>query len=110
YWSTLAFDDLIEKLGTQRVVLIDLIEYRTHEPGNAHVWQGLISANVGVIEAEATDPDRMAYSETIGSKFPENSDIGMLNSDDQTIELGMLSLFSRDAAGLFYDHQIEVDK
>ncbi|MCC6681513.1 MAG: hypothetical protein IT445_11485 [Phycisphaeraceae bacterium] len=110
YWSTLPYEELIARLGTQRVVLIDLIEYRTHEPGNAHVWQGLISANVGVIEADAADPDRMAINEIVSVKFPENSDIGMLNSDDQTVELGMLSLFSRDAAGLFYDHKIEVEK
>ncbi len=110
YWSTLPFDELVAKLNVQRIVLIDLIEYRTHEPGNAHVWQGLVSANVGVIEADAADPDRMAINETVSAKFPENSDIGLLNTDDQTVELGMLQLFARDASGLFYDHQIEVDK
>lgn len=106
YWNASRYSELIQKLGVDRIVLIDLIEYRTHEPGNAHVWQGLISGEVGVIEADADDPDDFAFKTVVAAQYPENSTIGLLNSDDATVQLGMLQTFARDAAGLFFDHEI----
>lgn len=110
YWTAMPHGELIEKLGVERLVIIDLSEYRTHEPGNAHVWQGYISGDVGVVEAESAANDRMVFREPVSAAFPENTKIGLLNQDEQTIELGMLAFFSRDAAGLFYDHTIEVKR
>jgi len=110
FWTTMSYTDLMEKLAVDRVVMIDLSEYRTNEPGNAHVWQGFISAEVGVIESENTANETMVFREPITARYPERIEIGVLESDQQTIELGMLAFFSRDAAGLFYDHTIEVKK
>lgn len=106
YWGAVPYGELIEKLGVERLVVVDLIEYRTHEPGNAHVWQGMIAGEVGVVEAESDDPDNFAFSTTVRGQFPEESSIGVLDSDRETIELGMLTIFSRDAGGLFYDHEV----
>lgn len=106
YWSAVPYSELTEDLGVDRIVLIDLIEYRTHEPGNAHVWQGVITGEVGVVEARGEDPDNFAFSTVVRARFPQDSAIGLVNSDDQTIELGMLVTFARDAAGLFYDHEV----
>jgi len=109
YWLAIPYDELIEILGVERLVIIELSEYRTHEPGNAHVWQGMISASVDVVEAERAAIGRLALHEIINAQFPVNSSIGLLNQDEETIVLATVSLFSRDAAGLFYDHDIEVD-
>jgi hypothetical protein len=109
YWINMRYGKLAEHLNVDKIVLIDLIEYQTHEPGNAHIWQGLITANIGVIDAGAQDPDNFVYQNTVGAKFPEESTIGLIDSDDETIELGMVFLFTRKGAGLFYDHQVEVD-
>jgi hypothetical protein len=110
YWMNMRYGELAEKMGVDKIVLVDLVEYQTHEPGNAHLWQGLITANVGVIDANAPDPDNFIYYKTVGARFPEESDIGIIDTDDDTIQLGMVVLFARKAGGLFYDHQIEVDK
>jgi hypothetical protein len=106
YWATLPYGELIRKMDVERLVIIDLVEYRTHEPGNSHVWQGVITGNVGVVEAEAADPDNFTFYTTVHALFPEESKVGMLNSDDETVELGMLATFARDGAGLFYDHEV----
>lgn len=110
YWTAVPYSELIRKLDVDRVVLVDLIEYRTHEPGNAHVWQGMITGEVGVIEADSEDPDNFAFSATIRGQYPEQSTVGLLNSDDATVELGMLAVFTRDAAGLFFEYEKEVPK
>jgi len=105
FWNTLRYTDLVEMLGVDRLVVVDLVDYRTREPGNAHVWRGVITANIGVIEAEAPDPDNFAFSTTVRTEFPPDTKVGVVNSDEETIQLGMLSQFSRDAAGLFYDYE-----
>ncbi len=110
YWANLPYSQLVDKLGVDKVVLIDLIEYQTHEPGNAYVWQGLITANIGVIDAHAADPDNLVYQNTVSVRFPEKSSVGIVDADHESIQLGMLYLFGKKAGGLFYDHQIEVDK
>ncbi len=109
YWMNLRYSDLAKKMGVDKIVLVDLVEYQTHEPGNAHIWQGLITANLGVIDATAQDPDNFVYYNTVMVRFPEDSEIGIVDSDNETIQLGMSVLFARKGGGLFYDHQIEVD-
>ena len=109
YWINMRYGELAKKLDVDMIVLVDLIEYQTHEPGNAHLWQGLITGNIGVIDANSMDPDNFVFQNTISAKFPEESTVGIIDSDDETIQLGMIFLFSRDGAGLFYDHQIEID-
>ncbi len=109
YWINMRYGELAERLGVDKIVLVDLIEYQTHEPGNAHLWQGLITANLGVIDKDAADPDNFVYQKTVTAKFPEETTVGIIDSDDETIQLGMVFLFARRGGGLFYDHQIEVD-
>lgn len=109
YWINMRYGELAERLGVDKIVLVDLIEYQTHEPGNAHLWQGLITANIGVIDKDAVDPDNFVFQNTVTARFPEDSTVGVIDSDDETIQLGMVFLFARRGGGLFYDHQIEVD-
>lgn len=110
YWINMRYGELAKRLDVDKIVLVDLIEYQTHEPGNAHLWQGLITGNVGVIDRHGPDPDNFVYQNTVTAKFPEASSIGIIDSDDETIQIGMVYLFARRGTGLFYDHQIEVDK
>ena len=69
-------------MDVDKIVLIDLVEYRTHEPGNSYIWQGLITANIGVIDAHASDPDNFVYYNTVQVRFPEESSIGVVDADD----------------------------
>ena len=105
YWNTLPYNMLITKLHTERLLMIDLVQYNTHEPGNKHVWRGVAVANVGVAEAEAKDPDNLAYSQTVRASFPENQPVGVLDSDDQTIQLGLVRNLAGVVINLFIDHQ-----
>ncbi len=104
YWATLPYGDLAKRLGVERVIYIDLAEYSTHEPGNKELWQGVILANLGVIETDAANPDNFAYSNTIRAVYPEGREIGVANSDAGTIQLGMLQSFGQKVGWLFYDH------
>ena len=109
YWHTLLLSRLIERLGVERLVYVDIVEYQTNEPGNAALGQGKITANIGVLEAEAKeqglDPDQFKFSELVSSMYPEDNRFGVPDADRATIRLGLISTFSRDVVRLFSTHQ-----
>ncbi|QDU71163.1 hypothetical protein [Mucisphaera calidilacus] len=106
YWETLLPSKLIEGLGVDRLVLVGLYEYRLHEPGNAHVWRGVVSADVSVIEVESEDPDNAAFSSVVSVQYPPETQIGVLESDSQTVEIGLLQAFAQKATNLFRKHEV----
>lgn len=107
YWQTMMYSDLIDKVGTDAIVFVDLVNYQLHEPGNRWEKRGSVTANIGVIEKNAPDADDFTFYNTVSNVFPEEFEYGIINEDDAAIELGLITLFSRDAAGLFYDHVVE---
>ncbi|WP_428389840.1 hypothetical protein [Mucisphaera sp.] len=106
YWETLLPSQLIEGLGVDRLLLVGLYEYRLHEPGNAHVWRGIMSADISVIEAEAEDPDNASFATVIEAEYPTVNEIGVINSDSQSIEFGLLQTFAVKTANLFRKHEV----
>jgi len=106
WWATMQYSHIAEQLGADRLIIIDLAEYRTREPGNAYIWRGVMSGNVAVVEADSPDPDEIVFTADIAVQFPEEGAVGVLDESDETMQLGMLKLFSRDVSRLFHDHQI----
>jgi len=153
YWITTPLPRLTESLDVDRIVYVDLVEYRTNDPGDPYVWRGTITANVGVAErpgvhgpgeasgakgrsvpaepratgerhgggagsgggssggstqnsSAPTDADfasgDLAFMQSVTAHYPPGSGVGLVDSDAQTIELGMLKLFSQEVANLFW--------
>jgi len=107
YWPTTLESRLLEAMEVDRLVRIDLAEYRANKPGNAHVFHGSVRANVSVHSADSDDPDNPTYYRTVTTQFPENTELGVVDAEQEQIELGMTKLFSRKVARLFYDHQVK---
>lgn len=106
YWITVPYSQLFDRLKVDRIIIIDLVEFALREPGNSHIWQGQLVANVGLAEAETSEGNRLALSTIVKSRFPDDtSKVGILNSDDATIQLGLISDFSMRTANLFRDHE-----
>lgn len=104
HWSTLDYGKLMNRLQVQRLVVIDIFTYSLHDPENKHVWCGIVAANVNVTESDAANPDTFTYMNTIRVQYPA-SPVPFLDSDELTIQHGLLQLFSRRAAGLFSQHK-----
>jgi hypothetical protein len=110
HWASAMPGELVNAMGVQRLVLIELVDFRLTEPGNRHVFRGLARANVGVSAAESPDPDNFRFFVSdVEVRFPPDADtsIGVINADPQTIRLGLLQAVARDIGGLFYDHSYE---
>lgn len=107
YWITARPSRLINQLGVDRLVVIELNEYRTNEEGNANVWRGVIDGVVAVYEADAEVPDNRVFEKQVRAEYPENSEFGMMSyhAEEDAIEAAVLKLFTLRAAGLFFDHE-----
>lgn len=105
YWPTLRYSKLAERLKVNRLVLIEVIEYRTHEPGNINLYRGVVSATMSVIEADGSQPDDRAYQTTLTASYPPGNNLGVPDADPLTIRKGMIDLFAIQAGWKFYDHK-----
>jgi len=106
YWNTLPYGDLMRRLGVDRLLYIDLIQYSLHEAGNAYVQRGVVMANIAVAEADASQPHNSAYTVTLQARYPDATPVGLLEGDRETIKLGMLRSFSMQLIHLFKEHEV----
>ncbi len=103
-WTTLPYGQIAEELGVDRVVVIDIYEFRLNPPGNQYLWEGVAAANVGIVERDGLDPDAFAYTFDIRVSFPNQEGIGRESASAQAIQTGLLTKFVQKAAWLFFTH------
>lgn len=103
-WRAMPYGDIAKELGVERLVYIDLYEYRLNPTGNSYLWDGVAAANVGVIEADGLAPDEFVYSTNIVSKFPDKEGVGKESARREDIERGVLTIFIQRTSWLFYRH------
>lgn len=104
-WSTLPYGDIADELGVDRVVFIDIYEFRLNPPGNQYMWEGVAAANVGVIERESADRDMFAASYDVRTQFPTLSEpLPRESATPQAIQQGTMTKFVQKCAWLFYTH------
>ena len=103
-WSTLPYGQIAEDLNVDRVVLIDMYEYRLNPPGNMYLWEGVAAANVGVIERNGLDPDSFAATFDVRVRFPNQEGLGRESASSSDIQTGVLTKFVQKCAWLFYTH------
>jgi hypothetical protein len=103
-WHSLPYGDVAERLQVDRIVLIDIYEYRLHPPGNRYEWDGVAGANISVIEREAPDPDMVVDTFNITSRYPGKTGYGPESASRTLIETILLNDFIKRIDWLFHDH------
>jgi hypothetical protein len=103
--AAIPYGQLLKELKADRLLLVDVFEYRTHDPGNPHQWQGVCSAGISVAAADAPDPDDLVFSTQVHVEYPKDAEIGMINSDSASIEAALQTGFSMQVSWLFHDHK-----
>jgi len=103
-WNALPYGEMAHSLNVDRVVLIDLYEYRLHPPGNRWLWEGACAANVSIIERDGFDPDVFADTFNVVSNFPTIKGVDRSAAAPAQIETGLLADFIKRTAWLFHTH------
>lgn len=108
-WQALPRGELGDRLGVDRLVVVELVEYRLHEPGNRYTWNGVASGIVEVYETDSALPDDPMYEHSIAVRFPDKE--GMLEEElPRNVVTSELSRrFGQRVAWLFFTHEEKND-
>jgi hypothetical protein len=104
-WVIVPPGQLLQRFDVERLVMINLVQYSTHETGNSHLYLGRVVASVDVISADAPDPNNAVMRAEVSTTYPENGGVGVLETNDQTIAYGMRKGFALRVARLFTDYE-----
>lgn len=103
-WNAMAFGEMVQELGVDRIVLVDIQEFRLHPRGNRWLWEGVCRASVGVIERDGYDTDSFADLWEVSSQFPDIESLDRDSATEWEVQTGLLSEFIKQTSYLFYTH------
>ena len=104
-WAARPYSDIAEELGVERLIIVEVLEFRLHEPGNQYLWNGAASAIVGVVEADGPLPDEFIFRRQVRVKFPDSDGFGPLDYGATFVSMRLQTRLLDRVTWLFYDHQ-----
>lgn len=108
-WQALPRGELGELLGVDRLIVIELVEYRLHEPGNRYTWEGVASGIVEVYEVDSAVPDDPMYEHTMVISFPDRSGVLEEELPKNVVTSELSRRFGQRVAWLFFAHEEKND-
>ncbi len=105
-WSVMRLDDLAKELGVERLVVVEIMEFRLHEPGNQYLWRAAATAKVGVIESDGPVTDNFIFQEQIRTIFPlAEKALGPAQISGEVVQVQLAKKLVNRVAWLFFDHE-----
>lgn len=104
-WAAKPYDELGAALGADRLIIIDLYEFRLHEPGNQWVWSGIAAARVGVVEADGPVPEEFIYTNDLSVDFPDLQGTGPEQYSAAQIAAVLRKRIVDRIIWLFFEHE-----
>lgn len=104
-WPRGRLNEELGKDGVDRVVLIEINEFRTNDPGNEYLWAGQAWATLSVIERGSEGSDAEAFRKEIRVTFPDEQGYGPDDMTKQMVASTLLKRLVDRASWAFYDHE-----
>lgn len=104
-WQAMPRGELGDRLGVQRLVVVEMREYRLTEPGNRYVWDGLASALVEVYEIDSGIPDDPLFERTVEVKFPDYQGVLRERYEESLVTSTLAQRLTDRIAWMFYTHK-----
>jgi hypothetical protein len=105
-WPSKTMVDLAKGLGgVDRIVYIELNEYRLHEPGNSYEWSGVAAGTVALVEIDSPVPETFAFEKVVSVTFPDEKGYGPTQMPQNLVSTALAARFIDRASWVFYDHQ-----
>ena len=103
-WNLLPRGEVAQQLGVERVLWVDLQIFRLHPQGNTWIWEGVVEAEIGIVEEGGFDPDDFVDAWRISAVFPDVNSLDRDSASEQSIRMGLEANFIKRTAWLFYTH------
>lgn len=108
-WVSLSPGELGKSLGVQRVVYVELLDYRLNDPGNAYLWKGIARATVGVAEVDGAAPDDLILRKPLSVRFPDDDGYGQQDMQRVFVNTELSRRMIDRVSWLFYKHEEKYD-
>jgi hypothetical protein len=105
-WTTWTLKRLAEELEVDRLVFIDVQEFRLNEPGNQYLWKGAAGGVVGVVESENDASEAFSFSEHINVRYPtKETGLSPSQTSWNDMQVVLAKRLVDRASWLFYAHE-----
>lgn len=104
-WQAMSRDDVARMLGVERLIVVDVTEYRLTEPGNRYIWDGSATAYIEVYESDGPAPDDPIYERAIRVTFPDFGGVLREELPETAVSSELSRRLAERVAWLFYDHE-----
>ena len=104
-WPIMPPGEVADMLGVERLVWVEIVDYRLTEPGNQYLWDGVASAIVSVYEADGGLPDDAVFQKSIRVTFPDMSGMMQTELSEAAVTSELSNRLVNRIAWLFYDHE-----
>jgi hypothetical protein len=95
-----------KKFGADRVIMIELTQYTTREPGSMHLYRGHMGGNIKIFDT-AYPESGPTYQTVVEVAYPPDN-FAAYGTDERTLRRAILELFANDLAGRFHERQEKV--
>jgi hypothetical protein len=103
-WNVLPYGEMCAQLNVDRIVFIDILEFRLNPPGNRYLWEGACVGRIGLAERESIDPDSFVETIDLAARFPTIEGVGRETARQEAIQTGLLAEFIKKTSWLFHQH------
>jgi hypothetical protein len=106
-WDATPPGRLARPLGADYVLLVNLHEFTTREPGSVHLARGRITADAALYDDEGPGClEPLWRSGRIGVVFPEETPVGVPARSDAVVRAETERLFAVKLVRHFYEHEV----
>ncbi|MEO0512602.1 MAG: hypothetical protein AAF108_06860 [Planctomycetota bacterium] len=105
-WSAREYIEIADEFGVDRLVVIDLQEFRLHDPGNSYLWDGQAAASVVVLERDSITPNDFAFRKFLQVGFPDTNGLGPAQLREEVVRTELAIRLSNRISWLFYDKEV----
>lgn len=104
-WPAMTRGEVGEMLEVERLIVVEIIDYTLHEPGNQYIWEGVASVLVSVYETDSGLPDDPIFEKAIRVTFPDTSGFMRTDIPEAAVTSELSNRVVNRVAWLFYDHE-----
>jgi len=104
-WTLKPLGELAKELQVDRLIYVELREFRLHEAGNHWTWDGAASGVVAIIEADSPTPDEFTFQKPVSVHFPDIQGQGPAQIEGVLVQSELLVRFVDRAAWLMFRHE-----
>lgn len=104
-WNFKTKEELAKDLGgVERLVVIEITDYRLNSPGNAYLWDGLAAGMVSVYDPSSSTPELAIFEKTVMVKFPDQQGLDANTLARNVVNSALALRFVDRVTWPFYTH------